>query len=460
MGVTGMGVRLGLPFLDSMVPAQTPLRQSAASPRSRLACIEMVHGAAGSAIEASSRQYWSPARDGTDFDFSYSLEPLAPFREHITIISGTDARQAEAFEPNEVGADHFRSSAVFLTATHPKQTGGPGVFNGVSIDQLYAQRLGLEVHGGDGEVHGGVGRATPLPSIQLGIEYLAPTNSCGFSYSCIYSDAISWASPTTPLPPEINPRLVFENLFGDGGHAADPAARRGPNRSILDPIAPDVTRLKNNLGAGDVSRINQYLDDVRGIERRIEAIEKHNASGEKRELLAAPIGVPDSWEEHVKLMFDLQVLAFAAEVTRVSSFKMSHDVSNRIFPESGVKTPFHSLSHHNETPSQIAEFAKLNRYHVGLVPYFLEKLKNTPDGDGSLLDHSLILYGSPMGDSNTHNHRRVPLFLAGHAGGQLKGNLHCTCPAGTPQANALLTVMHKLGAGIGSVGDSTGEIAI
>jgi hypothetical protein len=170
--------------------------------------------------------------------------------------------------------------------------------------------------------------------------------------------------------------------------------------------------------------------------------------------------VPDSWEEHVKLMFDLQVLAFAAEITRVSSFKMSHDVSNRIFPESGVKTPFHSLSHHNETPSQIAEFAKLNRYHVGLVPYFLEKLKNTPDGDGSLLDHSLVLYGSPMGDSNTHNHRRVPLFLAGHAGGQVKGNLHCTCAEGTPQANALLTVMHKLGVSVDSVGDSTGEIAI
>ena len=438
----GIGATIALPFLDSMVPAQTPLRRTAASPRSRLACIEMVHGAAGSAVEASSRQYWSPARDGTNFDFSYSLEPLAPFREYITIISGTDARQAEAFAPTEIGADHFRSSAVFLTATHPKQTAGSDVFNGISIDQLYARRFGQD---------------TPVPSIQLCIEAIDPTGSCGFNYNCIYSDAISWASPTTPLPMTINPRMAFENLFGDSKSTAD---RRRAGGSILDGITSDAARLQTGLGASDRSRLNQYLEDVREIERRIQAIEKHNASGEKRELAAAPLGVPDSWEEHVKLMFDLQALAFAAEVTRVSTFKMSHDVSNRIFPKSGVKTPFHSLSHHNENPPHIAEFAKLNRYHVGLVPYFLEKLKNTPDGDGSLLDHSLVLYGSPMGNSNTHNHRRVPLFLAGHAGGRVKGNLHCTCPAGTPQANALLTVMHKLGVDIDRVGDSTGEIAI
>ena len=432
----GMGASLALPFLDSMVPAQTPLPETAASPRSRLACIEMVHGAAGSAIEASSKQYWSPAGDGANFDFSYSLKPLAPFREYVTIVSGTDARQAEAFEPTEVGADHFRSSAVFLTATHPKQTSGSDIYNGVSIDQFYAQRFGQD---------------TPIPSLQLGIEYLAPTNSCGFTYSCIYSDAISWATPTTPLPPEINPRIVFESLFG---------GRMRNKGSLLDGVAPNVARLKGQLGASDISRVDQYLDEVRRVERRIQAIEKHNAVGEKRELFAAPLGVPDSWEEHVKLMFDLQVLAFATERTRVSSFKMSHDVSNRIFPESGVKTPFHSLSHHNETPSVIAEFAKLNRYHVGLIPYFLGKLKNTPDGDGSLLDHSLVLYGSPMGDSNTHNHRRVPLFLAGHAAGRVKGNLHCLCPEGTPQANALLTVLQRLGVEAASFGDSTGTIAI
>jgi hypothetical protein len=432
----GMGVTLGLPLLDAMVPAQTPLRQTAAGARrTRLACIEMVHGAAGSAEAASSRHYWSPAQEGADFEFSYSLEPLAPFRDYITIVSGTDARQADAFEPAEVGADHFRSSAVFLTGAHPKQTDGADLRNGISIDQLYAQTIVQD---------------SSCQSLQLGIELVDPTGSYGFRYSAAYSDAISWASPTTPLRAEINPRVVFERLFG-----SPPVAG-----SILDTTAYAADTLKSTVGPNDVRRIEQYQAEIRDVERRIQGIERHNASGEKRELTAAPLGVPDSWEEHIRLMFDLQLLAFAAEITRVSSFKMSHDVSNRIFPESGVKTPFHSLSHHEEKPAKIAEFAKLNRYHAGRLLYFLEKLKDTPDGDGSLLDHSLVLYGSPMGDSQSHNHRRVPLFLAGHAGGQLKGNLHRVCPAGTPQANALLTVMHKLGVDVEQVGDSTGAIVI
>ena len=359
----------------------------------------------------------------------------APFRDYLTIVSGTDARQADAFEPTEVGADHFRSSAVFLTAAHPKQTDGPDVRNGVSIDQLYAQAIAQD---------------TPCcPSIQLGIESVDPTGSYGFRYSAAYSDAISWASPTAPLRAEINPRMVFEKLLD----------RLSTAGSILDGTAQSAAHF-DLLGPSDARRIEQFRADVRDVERRIQAIEKHNAAAEQRELPTAPLGVPDSWDEHIKLMFDLQVLAFATEITRVSSFKMSHDVSNRIFPESGVKTPFHSLSHHEEKPERIAEFAKLNRYHVGLLPYFLEKLKNTPDGDGSLLDHALVLYGSPMGDSHSHNHRRVPLFLAGHAGGQLKGNLHRLCPSGTPQSNALLTVMHKLGVDIDQVGDSTGVLDI
>jgi hypothetical protein len=432
-----MGVTLGLPLLDAMVPAQTPLRQTSADPaRVRLACIEMVHGAAGSAQDASSRHYWSPAQDGADFEFSYSLEPLAPFREYLTIISGTDARQADAFAPTEVGADHFRSSAVFLTAAHPKQTDGADVRNGVSIDQRYAQTIEYD---------------TRCPSIQLGIESVDPTGSYGFQYSAVYSDAISWASPTSPLRAEINPRVVFEKLFG-GTH---PKAG-----SILDGTSSYAAQLQSVVGPADARRIEQYRSDIRDVERRIQAIERHNAVVERRELPTAPLGVPDSWEEHIQLMFDLQLLAFAAEITRVSSFKMSHDVSNRIFPESGVRTPFHSLSHHGENPAKIAEFAKLNRYHVGRLSYFLEKLKNTPDGDGSLLDHALVLYGSPMGDSHSHNHLRVPLFLAGHAGGQLKGNLHRVCPSGTPQANALLTVMHKLGVDVDQVGDSSGEIDV
>jgi hypothetical protein len=397
----------------------------------------MVHGAAGSTDNGVSKHYWSPEKEGSDFDFSFSLEPLSKLREYITIVSGTDARPAEPSTPTESGADHFRSSAVFLTAVHAKQTAGPDIQNGISIDQLYAQQFGQD---------------TKVPSIQLCIENIGLAGSCGFDYSCIYSETISWASPTTPLPMTVNPRVAFEKLFGDGS--------RGASGSVLDGVATDVGRLRSELGASDRARLNGYLDDIRAIERRIQAIEKHNASTAKRALPAAPLGVPDSWEQHVELMFDLQVLAFAADVTRVSAFKMSHDTSNRIFAQSGVKMPFHTLSHHCENPELIAEFARINRYHVGQVAGFLEKLRRTPDGDGNLLDHSLILYGSPMGDSNTHNHRRLPLFLAGRASGSVKGNLHRVCAPGTPQANALLTVMQRLGVRVESFGDSTGAIAI
>jgi hypothetical protein len=440
----GMGVSLALPLLDAMAPAQTPWINAPAFPRNRLACIEMVHGAAGSTDLGAGKHYWSPEQEGTDFEFSLSLEPLAPFREYITIVSGTDARQAEAQAPSEGGADHFRSSAVFLTAAHAKQTAGPDISNGISIDQMYAQMSGWD---------------TRLPSIQLCIENIGLSGSCGFNYSCIYSETISWASPTDPLPMTVNPRSAFESLFAED-RSGTVSARRPAAGSIVDGIAPSAARLKRDLGPADRSRLEAYLEEVRGIERRIQAIEKHNATVAERELPAAPLGVPDSWEEHVKLMFDLQVLAFAADVTRVATFKMSRDTSNRVYPRSGVTIPFHTLSHHSERPELIAEFAKLNRYHVSLIPYFLAKLQNTPDGDGNLLDHSLVLYGSPMGDSNTHNHRRLPVFLAGHAGGRLKGNLHCVTPAGTPHANTLLSILHKLGVDAGSIGDSTGEIAI
>ena len=441
----GMGVSLALPFLDSMVPAQTPLRKTAASPKSRLTCIEMVHGAAGSTQEGTVKHYWEPEKEGANFDFSFSLTPLEPYRDYITVITRTDCTAAQAITPNEEGADHFRSSAVYLTAAHPKQTEGSDVFCGPSIDQLYAQRYGQD---------------TPLPSIQLCIENVDASGSCGFDYSCVYSDTISWSSSTTPLPMTIDPRMAFENLFGDGGTQADRAARQHVNRSILDGIMQETAKLQKNLDGPDRSRLNTYLDNVREIERRIQKIEAYNSSGVKRELPAAPIGVPDSWEEHVKLMFDLEALAFAADVTRVSTLKLSRDTSNRVFPESGVKTPFHTLSHHGETAAKISEYSKLNQYHVSLIPYFLEKLKNTPDGDGTLLDHALILYGSPMGDSNVHAHRRVPLFIAGHACGALKGNLHVRCKDETPQANVLLTIMQKLGVSTDKVGDSTGTIAI
>ena len=299
------------------------------------------------------------------------------------MISDTDLNNATALAPSEEGADHTRSSAVFLTAAHPKMTEGSDILLGPSLDQIYAQRFGQE---------------TPLPSIQLCLENVGSlSGACGYGYSCVYANTISWSSPTTPLPMEIDPRVAFERLFGDGGTAAERRARREADRSILDTITHEVARLQQGLDPSDRRRLNDYLDDVREIERRIQKVEQYNSSGQARELPEAPVGVPDSFEEHVKLMFDLQALAFMADVTRVSAFKMGRDVSSRVYPESGVKTPFHALSHHGENPEKIAEFARLNRYHVSKVAYFLEKLRSTPDGDGNLLDHAAGAVWQPHG---------------------------------------------------------------
>jgi hypothetical protein len=440
-----MGATIALPFLESMIPAQTALRKTAASPRSRLSCIEMVHGSAGSTQDGVDKHYWMPEKEGSDFDFTMILKPLEPYRDYITVVTQTDMRPAEAIRPAEEGADHFRSSAVFLTAAHPKQTEGSDVFAGTSIDQIYAQKFGQD---------------TPVPSIQLAIEDMDASGSCGYNYSCVYMATISWASPSTPLPMPIDPRTVFESLFGDGGSPAVREQRQKANKSILDGVTREVARLQKNLGSKDRTRLDQYLENVREIERRIQKIEEYNSSGVKRELPAAPVGVPDSWEEHVKLMFDLQVLAFSADVTRVSAFKMSRDTSNRVFPDSGFKTPFHTMSHHGSTPSKILDYAKLNTYHMSLLPYFFEKLKNTPDGDGNLLDHTLVYYGSPIGDSNVHAHKRVPALLVGHASGGLKGNMHFRAKDETPNANLLLAILSKLGIEQELIGDSTGVLAI
>jgi hypothetical protein len=345
----------------------------------------------------------------------------------------------------EEGGDHFRSTAAFLTAGHARMTEGSDIFVGTSIDQIYASQFGQD---------------TPLPSMQLCIEAIDGSGACDYGYSCVYSDTISWATPKTPLPMERDPRKVFETLFGDGGTPAQRAARQKENASILDMVARSAARLQKGLPASDRSRLNAYLEDVREIERRIQKVEKFNASGDARALPNAPVGVPDSFEEHANLMFDLQVLAFQTGVTRVSAFKMSRDVCQRVFTESGVKTAFHSCSHHAENPEKVAEYARLNQYHVSRVAYFLEKLKNTPDGDGNLLDHTLVLYGSPMGDSNVHNHKRLPLLLAGKANGKIQGNTHVMAPDGTPMANVLLTMMRRLGVNMDKIGDSTGEFSI
>jgi len=440
----GMGVTLALPFLDAMTPAGTAMAKTAAKGKVRFVAIEMVHGAAGSAAYGQKVHLWSPAAVGRTFDLTpSSLAPLEPFRDYLTIVSNTDVRMAEAFTTPEIGGDHFRASAVFLTQMHPKQTMGSDLHVGTSIDQIYAQRFGQD---------------TPIPSMQLCIESVDHSGGCEYGYSCAYTDAISWASPGEPLPMLRDPRAVFDQMFGVGATSEDRARRRREDRSILDTIVASIDRLKTQLGAADRARLTDYLEDVREIERRIQNVEALNRSGEQRELPDAPMGVPDSFEEHVKLMFDLQALALASEITRVFAFKLSRDVSGRVFPATGVTTGFHNASHHNEREERILEFAKINKYHVSLMPYFLERLKRTPDGDGNLLDNTLVVYGSPMGNPNLHNHKRCPLFFAGRAGGQLKGGLHVKAPDGTPMANTFLTVLHKLGMDdLASFGDSTGE---
>jgi hypothetical protein len=426
----GVGVTMALPLLEAMVPARSVLG-AAANKKVRFVAVEMVHGSAGSTAFGIKKNLWAPSQVGRDFDLSpTSLRSLEPFRNDITIVSNTDVRNAEAFTAPEIGGDHFRSSAVFLTQTHPKQTQGSDVRAGTSLDQIYAQKFGQD---------------TPIPSMQLCIENVDQAGGCSYGYSCTYTDSISWASPTNPLPMVRDPRVVFDQLFGVGATPGERRARRAEDRSILDWLTSSVDRLKKDLGAADRARLNNYMDEVREIERRIQKVEAYNASGEPRELPEAPIGVPDSFGEHAKLMFDLQALAFASDITRVFAFKLGRDASNRTFPESGFNGAFHSSSHHGEREDRIMDFAKINAYHVSMIPYFMEKLKNTPDGDGTLLDNTLIVYGSPMGDSNIHNHKRVPMFLAGHAGGALKGGLHLRAADGTPMANVMLSVLHKLG---------------
>jgi len=401
----------------------------------------MVHGSAGSTAFGLKRNLWAPAATGSAFDLSATaLSPLEPWREYVTIVSNTDVRNAEAFLPPEIGGDHFRSAAVFLTQSHPKQTQGSDLLAGISLDQLFAQKYGQE---------------TPMPSMQLCVENVDQAGGCFYGYSCAYTDSISWATPEEPLPMIRDPRAVFDQLFGIGATPEQRAARRRRDKSILDWVTQSTNELKRTLGAADQVRLSDYLEDVREIERRIQKVEAQNSSGEARAVPGAPIGVPDSYDEHVKLMFDMQVVAFASDVTRVVAFKLSRDVSNRVYPETGVNTGFHIASHHGEREDRILDLAKINRYHVSLVPYFLKKLKETPDGDSNLLENSLIIYGSPMGNSNVHNHKRCPLFFAGHAGGALKGNMHIKAADGTPMANAMLGALRGVGLELNSFGDSS-----
>ena len=446
--IKGASASVALPFLDAMVPAGLVWSKA---PRvedpTRLVAIEIVHGSAGSNKWGATQNLWSPSAAGRDFDLSpSSLLPLEPYRDYLTIISDTDVINAEAAEAKEIGGDHFRSSAVYLTQAHPKQTENSDVLVGTSLDQIYAQRFGQD---------------TPIPSMQLCIENVDQAGGCAYGYACVYTDTISWASPTEPLPMIRDPRVAFDQLFGAGGSPEERAARRQTNRSILDWIADDLAILKRSLGPNDLTRLDRYLDNVRELERRIQNVENQNKTGEARELPEAPAGVPDSFSEHVKLMFDLQALAFASNMTRVFSLKLGRDASSRVYPESGTDSPFHPASHHGGQEEQVLNFATINKYHVGLLPYFMDRLKEIQEGDTNLLDKTMILYGSPMADSNLHNHRRCPLIVLGGANGKLEGNLHVKAPDGTPMANAMLTLMHKLGLeDISKFGDNTGALAL
>lgn len=444
----GMGATVALPFLDAMVPAgRMAATKLAEIDVTRFVAIEMVHGAAGCNEWGATQNLWSPAKVGRDFDLTPSaLYPLEPFRDYLTIVSNTDVAGAEAEIPREIGGDHFRSSAVFLTQGHPKQTEGSDVRVGTSIDQLYAQRFGQD---------------TPIPSLQLCIENVDQAGGCAYGYACVYTDTVSWAGPSEPLPMIRDPRVAFDQLFGRGATPEDRAQRRRTERSILDWVQRDLVNLNRKLGTADRVRMDRYLSNIREIERRIQTVEDRNLSGEERNLAAAPAGVPDDYGEHVRLMFDLQVLAFTSDITRIVTFKMSRDVSGRVFPESGVTAGFHSASHHGGDPERVLRFNKINTYHMSLIPYFLEKLESTMEGDTHLLDKTLLVCGSPMGDPNLHNHRRCPLFLAGGANGKLpKGGHHIMAADGTPMANVLLSALHMLGMDdIERFGNSTGAFS-
>lgn len=447
----GVGASVAVPWLDAMMPAGVgaAAARAAALVPPRLVCIEMVHGAAGSSMLGRREHLWAPAATGAAFDLApTSLAALAPYRQALTIVSGAAVPSADPTEAREIGGDHFRSSATFLTQAYPRRTSGADVQAGVSLDQLYAQR---------------VGRDTPLPSMQLCIESADQGGGCEYGYSCVYSDTISWASPTRPLPMTRDPRVVFDQMFA-GTPTGDPAIdrqRRREDLSVLDAVRESARRLARRLGAADRSRLDDYLDSVREIERRILAAERRHVSGEPRALPGAPAAVPDSYTEHVDLMADLFVQALATDTTRVVAFKMSRDGSNRVFPDSGVGAAFHVLSHHGEDPARVRALAAVNAYHVRLVAGIVARLHAVADGDGTLLDHTALLYGSPMGNPNQHNHTHVPFLLAGHAGGTLPGGRHLAAPAGTPLANVFVSLLHALGLDdVTTFGDSEGAFSL
>ena len=431
----GLGTAVALPLLDSMVPAMTALAQTAARPKPRLGVVYVPHGAV--------MDNWTPGVEGRGFEFTPILQPLEPFRDRLLVLTGMDHKPAAQL-PGDPAGGHGRITGAFLTGVHAKPTEGADFEAGTSMDQIAAARLGQQ---------------TQLGSLEVGVALPSFGGACDAGFSCAYVSTLSWSTPTTPLPMESSPRALFERLFGDGS-STDPAARRermARDRSILDAVTDKVARLERGLGATDRAKLGDYLAAVRYVERRIERAEAEV----ERELPVVDrpaAGVPESFEEHVKVLFDLQVLAYQADLTRVISFLMTPELTAQTYPQIGVPDPHHALSHHENNPESLAKLVKLGGYHTGLFAYYLDKLRATPDGDGSLLDQVMILYGSGMSNSNLHNIQNLPILVAGGGAGRLDGGRHVRYTEGTPLANLYMALLAKLDVPIEAFGDATGTL--
>jgi hypothetical protein len=429
----GIGATVALPLLDSMLPAATALANTAAKPQPRYTFVHLPHGAI--------MGQWTPQKTGKDFDITPILEPFRPYREYMTVVSNLDHRMATSQTPEEAAGDHDRTASVFLSGAHVKRTAGQDIHAGITIDQVLANAIGQD---------------TPLPSLEMCIEDVGALGVCGAGYSCAYANTISWSSPTSPLPMERNPQVIFERLFGVGGTPEERRERQKTQASILDSVVAEVASLQRGLGASDRARIEDYLQDIREIERRI-ALAQERASivtGERPEVAELP------FEEHADLMFDLQIMAFKTDITRIATLMLSRDLSGAVYPESGVPDGYHAISHHQENPTRMERYAKLNAYHMSVVARFVEKLKSAPDGEGSLLDHSLMLYGSPMANSNAHDHYPLPVVMFGHAAGRFAGNRHVMAAPRTPMTNLFMSIAHGQDLELESFGDSTGLLEV
>jgi hypothetical protein len=428
----GVGTTLALPFLESMLPAQTPLSKTAAASGSvkRFVGIWHPHGAAPG--------YWSPLQAGSDFEFSFITKPLEPFRNRVVLISGLDMNESFATE-EEPGGDHAKGAALLSGARPRRNAVSP--YLGVTIDQLIANKYGQD---------------TILSSIQLGIEDTTNFGNCNWGYSCAYTNSISWPTATQPLPTEINPRVAFERLFGDGTNPQERLIGRKQNASILDSVTHELGAFKTNLSAGDRARVDTYTDNIRELERRINIAMSRSVKEPSSEI---PFGIPENNNVHFRLMYDLMALAFEGDITRSATLMLGRDLSGSSFPDSGFNGGWHGSSHHGDKPENVANYAKMNRYHVQNLAYFVEKLKNIPDGDGSVLDHILIYKGSNMGNSHRHAHVKVPVILVGGIDGSFKGNRHIVFPDDTQKtSNMLLSILHLFGIERDSIGQSSGPL--